>query len=93
MNCDKSKDSWILEKDIITLETDEEYEIEFFFEMRHKKESVVEYLVRWKNYGPEDDKWVKEHDMHCDEMLEEFIDTLKSLDEKRLCVIGVSASI
>lgn len=32
----------------------------------------VEYLVKWENYPVNDCSWVKEKDMHCDDILKKF---------------------
>jgi hypothetical protein len=42
---------------VIEEENGPEYEVEEVVGKRMTKEKGVEYLIRWKNYGPEDDTW------------------------------------
>jgi hypothetical protein len=60
----------------VTIEGEEEYEIETIIKsgMRGQgRRRGLQYLVRWKGYGPESDTWVREDDMaHARDLIEEF---------------------
>jgi hypothetical protein len=71
----------------LLIEEDEEYEVERLLARREKtysskkhkhagkkKTIKVEYLVRWKDYGPEHDQWLKEEELtrHCQRLLREY---------------------
>lgn len=32
----------------------------------------LQYLVKWENFGNNENSWVNEEDLHCDELLDEF---------------------
>src|SRR5258708_32619192 len=58
---------------VITANDEEEYEIERILNSQRKGPYKVEYLVRWKNYGPEEDSWINSSDMeHAQELVNEF---------------------
>lgn len=49
-----------------------EYEVEKILDVR-KRKSGQQYLVRWKNYGPEDDTWETVRNLKsCIDLVEEF---------------------
>ena len=57
---------------VVTPEGEEEYEIEKVLNSR-KTRNHIEYLIRWKGYGPEEDMWVPEDDMgNAEEALADF---------------------
>ena len=37
---------------------------------------TIEFLLRWKGYGPEDDAWTAESDMSCHNLVEDYFQTL-----------------
>lgn len=52
----------------------EEQEIERVLKKRKLRSGVVEYLVRWKGFGEEDDEWLKEYDMaHAQDAIADFL--------------------
>ena len=58
---------------VITANDKEEYEIESILNSRRKGPYNVEYLVRWKSYGPEEDSWISSKDMeNTQEIVDEF---------------------
>ena len=58
---------------VIMANDEEEYEIERILNSRRKGPYKVEYLVRWKTYGPEEDSWIKSDEMeNAQELVEEF---------------------
>lgn len=48
---------------------EENYEVEKLLD--HKEERL--FLVRWKGYGPEDDTWEAESNLHCPKMLRAYL--------------------
>lgn len=49
----------------------EEYEVEEVLDSRMWRNGL-QYLVKWKGYGYEDNEWVKPQDMHAPEAIEKF---------------------
>ena len=54
----------------IDAETERDYEVEAILADRIKK-GTKEYLVRWKNYPPEDDSWEPEDNLQAQELVQE----------------------
>lgn len=52
-------------------EKESDYEVEKIVKHRGKK-GKREFLVRWKNFGKADDTWVKETDLSCPAILNEY---------------------
>jgi hypothetical protein len=50
-----------------------EYEVEKILDKRVKK-GKTEYLIRWKDYGSEDDTWEPTENLHCPDKVQEFND-------------------
>jgi hypothetical protein len=40
------------------------------------KDGVLEFLLRYKGYGPHQDQWQPEHHMRCHALVEEFFERL-----------------
>lgn len=58
-------------------DSDNIYEVEKL--MNHRiVNGKMSFLVRWKNYGPKHDSWVKQSDLHCDNILKTYLN-LKNL--------------
>lgn len=53
---------------------DEDYEVYDVEDLiKHKtKKNVMYYLVRWKNFTPNDDTWEREDNLMCSEILESY---------------------
>lgn len=51
-----------------TTDEDDQYEVEKI--LNHK--NCRKYLVRWKNFGAEDDSWVDEENINCSKMLAKY---------------------
>jgi hypothetical protein len=49
----------------------EQFEVERILDRRVRK-GKVSYFVRWRGYGPQDDRWVAEADLSADEKVREF---------------------
>ena len=52
-------------------ETEEEFEIERVLDER-RIHGRTQFLVRWVDYGPEDDSWVDANELHAPEKLADF---------------------
>jgi transposase InsO family protein len=49
------------------------YEVERILDRREgRQQGTIEYLVRWLGYGPQEDRWVKAHDMSANELVADF---------------------
>lgn len=49
----------------------EEYEIKDLINHR-KRRGQFQFLVRWKNYSEDDDRWVHEKDLNCPSLLKDY---------------------
>lgn len=60
-------------------ESEEVYEVEKILDRRWRrrgKKKVEEFLIRWKNFGPDEDTWEPRENLHgCEEVLSEFEDS------------------
>jgi hypothetical protein len=45
------------------------------------KDGTIEFLLRWKGYGPTDDTWTKEEDMSCHSLVEDYFQTLGAIPD------------
>lgn len=61
-------------------DTEEIYEVEKILDRRWRrrgKKKVEEFLVRWRNFGPEEDTWEPRENLEgCEEVLTEFEESL-----------------
>lgn len=66
----------ILKKE--TEEQQDEYEVESLLKHRGNKfKGKREFLVRWKNYTSSHDCWQNERDLHCPDILEQYLNDNK----------------
>jgi hypothetical protein len=56
---------------IIAEDGEEEYEVQEIMDSRIYKKRL-QYLLRWKGYGPEDDEWVYAEDINGPEIINDF---------------------
>ncbi len=50
----------------------EDYDVEEIRGMRIEK-GHLQFLVRWKDYGPENDQWLLESELDCSKLVEKFV--------------------
>lgn len=60
--------------------SDNEYEVEEIISHKVKK-GQRRFLIRWKNYSPSHDTWEDEHNLHCPDLLNGYLDA-KRLPKK-----------
>jgi len=55
------------------IEGEEEFEVDHIVRHKRNKKGQLQFLIRWKNYGPEDDSWEPASNLkHSKETLQEY---------------------
>lgn len=58
----------------IIMNREEEFEVEAILDCR-KRYNEIQYLIKWKSYGPEDNSWEPENNFHARRLMLEFNST------------------
>lgn len=60
------------------MDMEEEYHVEKILDRRIRR-GVVEYYIKWLNYGTEDSTWEPRENLNCDDLIEDYEDNLSQV--------------
>ena len=74
------------DQDAVMDEEDEEEEYVVEKVMKHKitKKNKVEFYLKWKGFGPEDNTWEPAENLNCPELINAYLTTLPDKDRKKV---------